>query len=137
MRSRRNATATSEAARDNDARLRSIAAVTALVAVSLVIASALHLSGLVHGRSEPFDADNAGVAEAIIAVVLAGGAFALAHASAHARRIAIAALSFAIVGFGVGLNFTARGGDLPDVAYHLTILPVLVISLIALMRSNR
>jgi hypothetical protein len=34
------------------------------------------------------------------------------------------------------LNFTAPGGDLPDVAYHLTVLPFLIGSLIVLLRAR-
>ena len=42
-----------------------------------------------------------------------------------------------IVGFLVGLNITARGGDVPDVLYHVTMLPVLIVSLILLVRTGR
>ena len=46
----------------------------AFVAATLAVASAAHLSGHVHGRSAPYDADHAGIAEAIICAVLVYGA---------------------------------------------------------------
>ncbi len=108
----------------------------AFAAVTLAVASAAHLSGNVHGRSAPYDADHAGVAEAIICVVLACGAAAVLGRSRHARTIGSAATGFAVVGFVVGLNFTARGGHLPDIAYHVTMLPVLVAVLAVLLRTR-
>jgi peptidoglycan/LPS O-acetylase OafA/YrhL len=121
---------------DDRTVIRRIAAVMIVVAATLAVASALHLSGNVHG-SNPFDADHAGVAEAIIGVVLACAAIAMFRAPARARAIGLAATGFAIVGFGVGLNFTARGGHIPDVAYHIIGLPVLIASLIILFRLRR
>jgi hypothetical protein len=103
-----------------------------VVAATLVAASTLHLNGLVHGRSSHFNANHAGIAEAIIAAVLALGAVALGRW--QARSVAWAAVAFAIVGFGVGLSFTTRGGDAPDIAYHLATLPVLIAMLVTLTR---
>jgi hypothetical protein len=119
------------------ARQRRIAGLMMFEAATLVVASALHLSGHVHGRSAPFDADHAGLAEAIIAIVLVAGATATWYAPARARQAAIGAQGFAIAGFIVGLSMTLRGGDLPDIAYHLTMLPVLVAGLVALLQSDR
>jgi hypothetical protein len=103
-------------------------------AATLAVASALHLSGSVQGRSAPFNAGHAGVAEAIIGGVLAAGAVVMFRAPARARAAGLATTGFAIAGFLVGLNFTARGGHLPDIAYHITMLPVLIGSLIVLVR---
>src|SRR6516165_7378620 len=64
--------------------LRRIARLMGGVAVTLGIASALHLAGLAHGRSGPFDATHAGIAEAIIGAVLAGGAVAVVRTPDHA-----------------------------------------------------
>jgi hypothetical protein len=114
-----------------------VAAVMAFDAVTLAIASALHLSGNVHGRGEPFNATHAGMAEAIIAVVLAGGALAMFRFPLRARAIGIALNGLAIVGFLNGLNITAQGGDRPDIAYHLVVLPVLIASLVILLRAKR
>ena len=108
-----------------------------LVAATLVVASVAHLSGHVHGRSAPFDPEDAGVAEAIIAAVLAAGAATVLRAGARARTVGIAATGFAIAGFLIGLRFTAQGGHAPDIAYHLTVLPVLIAVLLALWRADR
>jgi hypothetical protein len=115
---------------------RRVGALMALEAGSLAVASALHLSGQVHGRSAPFDADHAGVAEAIIGVVLAVGALTMFRSPLRARAVGIVATGFGVIGFLVGLSMTARGGDAPDIAYHLTVLPLLVVSLVVLLRSD-
>jgi len=44
---------------------------------------------------------------------------------------------FAIVGFLIGLRFTLEGGNAIDIAYHVSALPVLVITLVALLRVGR
>jgi hypothetical protein len=114
--------------------IRTIAASMIFVAATLAVASLLHLSGHVHG-SRPFDADHAGIAEAIIGIVLASAATVMLRAPLRARAVGLAANAFAIVGFLVGLNFTARGGHVPDVVYHIIFLPVLVGILIVLLRT--
>ena len=116
---------------------RRIAALMFFVAATLVVVSVAHLSGHVHGRSAPFDPEDAGVAEAIIAAVLATGAATVLRASARARTVGIATTGCAIVGFLVGLRFTTQGGHAPDIAYHVTVLPVLIVILVALLRADR
>jgi hypothetical protein len=111
-----------------------VAAVMAFDAATLAVASALHLSGNVRGRADPYDASHAGTAEAIIGVVLVVGAIALWRMHERGRTIGLVANGFAIIGFLVGLNFTARGGHIPDIAYHLTLLPVLIATEIVLWR---
>jgi peptidoglycan/LPS O-acetylase OafA/YrhL len=118
-----------------DKTIRRVAALTAVIAASLAVASALHLSGHVHGRSAPFDATHAGIAEALIGVVLAGAAAALRRRGLRARRAGLWALGFAVLGFCWGLSMTAQGGHWPDIAYHLTVLPLLTGSFVALLRS--
>jgi hypothetical protein len=113
-----------------------MATVLAAVAASLAVASVLHLSGHVHGRGAPFDADHAGVAEAVIGFVLAAAAVAMFRMPARARTIGVAATGFATAGFLLGLSITTRGGDAPDIAYHLAVLPILVASLVVLVRSG-
>jgi hypothetical protein len=115
--------------------VRRIAKLMSGVAVTLGIASALHLAGLVHGRSAPFDPTHAGIAEAIIGATLAGGAVTVVRTPDHARAAALGTVAFATVGFGVGLTFTVRGGHLPDVLYHVAVLPLLIGSLIVLIRT--
>jgi hypothetical protein len=113
--------------------LRRVAWVLLGIAVTLFVASSLHLSGAVHG-SPPYDADHAGIAEALIGVVLATCAIVMLRA--RARGAGLAGTAFAVVGFGVGLNFTSQGGHAPDIAYHVTLLPVLLVALIVLLRTR-
>jgi hypothetical protein len=108
------------------------------VAATLAVGSFIHLAGYTPGgTTPPFDASRAGIAEAIIAVVLASGAISVLRATTHARKAAFGTTSLAILGFLIGLNMTARGGDVPDVVYHVIMLPVLIFSLILLVRSER
>ena len=48
--------------------------------------------------------------------VLLVGAVAMIRKPERARTIGLTGTGFAILGFLVGLNMTARGGHLPDVA---------------------
>jgi peptidoglycan/LPS O-acetylase OafA/YrhL len=112
-----------------------VALLMIFAAATLAIVAALHLGGVL-GGSEPFDPTAAGIAEALIGVALAGGAAALLRRSAHAWEIAIATTLFAIAGFVLGLTFTVRGGGAFDVAYHVVLLPVLVLILIVLLRKR-
>jgi cytochrome bd-type quinol oxidase subunit 2 len=114
-----------------------VAVLLGVIAVSLAVASTLHLSGRVDGRGAPFDADDAGVAEALIAVVLALAAIALWHGGSRVRRIGLWASGFAIAGFCWGLSVTARGGHWPDIGYHAAVLPLLVTSFVELLRAGR
>lgn len=107
-----------------------------LETVALAIAAALHLTGQVEGRGKLFDAHDAGIAEAVIAVVLLGGGVALLGANRRAR-FGIAANVFAIIGFGVGLSITSRAGHAPDIAFHLVVLPLLIASVVVLVRARR
>jgi hypothetical protein len=106
-------------------------------AITLAVASALHLSGRVAGRSSPFDPDHAGIAEAIIALVLAAGAAAMLWLPGRARSIGAVVIGLAIAGFISGLTISARGGHLPDVFYHIVVLPALIGSLVAVLRMRR
>ncbi|MBV9662068.1 MAG: hypothetical protein JO337_13010 [Acidimicrobiales bacterium] len=116
--------------------MRRIAIVMAGVAATLGVLSALHLSGGIHGRSAAFNAADAGVAEAAIGAILAGGALAVARFGEHARSVALAAIGFAAVGFVVGLTFTAGGGDLLDIIYHVAVLPLLFGAAVVLIRRR-
>jgi hypothetical protein len=117
------------------ARLRRIAGILALVAVTLGVAAVLHLTGNVTG-SAPFDADHAGIAEAIIGIVLLGGALVMFRSPEQARAAGLVTSGFAVAGFVVGLSFTTRGGHAPDIAYHVVFLGVLVASLVALVSAG-
>lgn len=120
-------------AAETDRVVRRVAALLALIALSLWTASALHLAGLVHGRGEPFDADHAGIAEALIGVVLAVAAGRLWRTGRQARRIGLWATGFAVAGFCWGLTITSRGGHWPDIGYHLVGLPLLITCFVALL----
>jgi len=109
-------------------------ALMGFVAATLVVMSALHLAGVLGDGWPPFDPDRAGIAEAVIAVVLAGGAVALARG---VRWAGLAAFVFAVAGFGVGLSMTIRGHAGWDIAYHATVLPLLLLALAQLGFSPR
>ena len=48
-------------------------------------------------------------------------------------RVAAGAVCFAIFGFFIGLYFSVQGGDPIDLAFHATMLPLLAITLAALL----
>ena len=116
--------------------VRRVAAVLVIVAGTLAVASAAHLSGHVTGRGVLFDADHAGIAEALIGAVLLGSAATMLRRPAQARTIGLAATGFATLGFLVGLSITAQAGHWPDITYHLAVLPVLIGSLVVLWRAT-
>ena len=112
-----------------------IAALIALQASTLAVMSVLHLTGILAGGTRPFNRTDAGIAEAVICAVLIGGAAALSLDPLRGRAIARATVGFAILGVIAGLNFTIQGGDSIDVAYHATLLPLLLVTLAALWRG--
>lgn len=115
---------------------RRIAALMLLQAVSLAVESALHLSDTVHpssGGGETY----AGVAEAIICVALLWGASSLGRRGAAGYKVALGTTVFAIAGFCLGLSITASSGYIPDIAYHVTVLPILIITLALIVRIGR
>jgi peptidoglycan/LPS O-acetylase OafA/YrhL len=117
--------------------VRRVAGIMMAVAATLAVASVLHLSGVVVGRGAPYNGDGAGIGEAVIGAVLVAGALAMLRRTDRARGTGIAAVGFATAGFLVGLSITARGGHWPDIAYHLAVLPVLIGSLVVLIRGRR
>jgi hypothetical protein len=106
-----------------------VAGLMGFVAATLAVMSLLHLTGVIGDGRTPFDPDRAGIAEAVIAVVLAAGAIALLRGLRWAAR---AALVFAIAGFGIGLSMTIRGHAAWDIAYHAAVLPLLLVALVQL-----
>ncbi len=115
---------------------RVVAGVMLVEAASLAVASTMHLSGHVTGRGALFDADHAGIAEAIIGTVLLGGSLAMFRWPHRARAVGLAASGFGTLGFLWGLNITAQAGHWPDISYHLIVLPFLIGSVVALWRSS-
>jgi deazaflavin-dependent oxidoreductase (nitroreductase family) len=116
---------------------RWIAILIGFQALTLAVISPLHLGGVLGGGTKPFNPTAAGTAEAVIGTVLILGALALLRGSVRGRNAAIAATGFAIVGFLVGLSFTVRGGDAIDIAYHATLVPLLLLTLVVLLRKRR
>jgi hypothetical protein len=116
-------------------RRRRIAGLMGLEALSLAVFSTLHLSGAIHGASGSHSASDAAIPEAVICVVLAAGAVSMRSARAGFRRDAVAATGFAILGFVVGLSSTLNGGPVIDLVYHLTVLPMLVATLFAVLAT--
>jgi hypothetical protein len=113
---------------------RQSAVLMCVVAATLAVMSFLQLSGILAGGTKPFDRSDAGVAEAVICLALGYGAAGLLRRRPGAQTVALAATGFAIAGFLVGLRFTLDDGDAIDIAYHLSVLPILLITLIALLR---
>jgi peptidoglycan/LPS O-acetylase OafA/YrhL len=116
--------------------VRKTAAVMGFVAVTLFIASALHMFGDVHGNNT-FDPNAAGIAEAIIGIVLASAAALMVQEPERARRVGMGGVGFAIAGFGVGLTRTIPSGHVWEIAYHVVVLPILIATFISLARSGR
>jgi hypothetical protein len=112
-----------------------LAFLLAFESATLAVFSTLHLTGTLHVGSG--GSNGAGIAEALICLALAGGAWALAVGPpARGRRVALFAVGFAILGFIVGLTFTVRGGDAIDLIYHATMLPVLVATAVLVARGR-
>jgi hypothetical protein len=100
-------------------------------AVSLAVVSPLHLSGFLLERSI-----DAGTAEAVICVALVWGAVSVLRPTPHWRAVALGTTAFAIVGFGLGLSITSQGGTVPDIAYHSTVLPFLLVTFGLIARAG-
>lgn len=109
----------------------------AFEAATLAVASILHLGGWVHGHAKSFSSGGAGTAEAVLCVVLAWGAFAVLRSTKRWRSVALATTGFTIVGFLYGLSITTSGGDAPDIAYHVTLLVLLIATFVVLLRARR
>jgi hypothetical protein len=104
--------------------LLAVAAVTLAVASLLHFGVAIPLGGTT--ISDPFA--GAAIPEAVIAVVVAAGAVAALARLPLARWLAPAATLFALAGTLYGLTVTLRRGEAGDIAYHLTLLTMLVAS---------
>ncbi|MGT2462881.1 hypothetical protein [Sinomonas atrocyanea] len=114
----------------HDPRRRAVAALLAIEAVSLATVSALHLTGVLGGGTPPYNPTAAGIAEGLIGAVLLAAAVAVVRSPKHGYAAAQAGSGFAVAGFVLGLVFTLAGGRPVDVVYHVTMLPVLVLTLV-------
>ncbi len=132
---------------------RRYAIVMLAAAAAVGIASYLHLDGqiplgVVTITGEHFSRVSA--PEAIIGAVLAAGAVIVTRAPARARGAALGAVGFAVLGVlaGLGLVLASSTGVLPvavtggrphiaaDLAYHLSVLVVLLAALAGLARTG-
>jgi hypothetical protein len=112
-----------------------ILALIVFEAATLAVVSSLHLAGATAKGKPPFDATSAGIAEAVICLVLILSIASNLRRSPSGWLAAVAAVTFTIVGFLVGLTFTLRGGSSADIAYHTSMLPILIATLALLLRS--
>jgi hypothetical protein len=102
--------------------------------VSFVVAALVHFGVLVGG----YQHRQAAIAESTIGVVLLAGLGLTLIWPARTRLIGLAAQGFALLGTLVGVFTIAIGvgpRTLPDVAYHLAIVVVLVSGLIVTARA--
>jgi hypothetical protein len=112
-------------------------------AATFGVASYLHLDGRIPLGFTTIAGEHFGrasVPEAIIGAVLAAGAVVVAVAPGRARTAALGATGFAILGVLAGLGFvltSSRPHIAVDLAYHLTILLVLLAGLVVLVRTGR
>src|SRR5215472_2983904 len=93
---------------DNPRARQPITTLIGLEAATLAIMAVLHLTGILAGGTRPFRPTDAGIAEAVICVVLIGGAAALARDPLSGRTIARGTVGFAVLGVIAGLNFTIQ-----------------------------
>lgn len=120
----------------NSRPLRGTAALMIVEAVSLAVASSLHLAGAVAGRTTSFNPDAAGIAEAAIGSVLLIAALVILRVPSRARPTALGANLFALVGFIIGISETATAGHAPDIAYHASVIALLIATLVAVWRHG-
>jgi hypothetical protein len=106
-------------------------------AATLAAFAVLHLSGALHPAGTASGSRAAGVAEAVICVVLVAGATALRRRPQAGRPLALVSIAFAILGFIVGLTFTVDGGQAIDLGYHLVMLPILILTAALLWPDHR
>jgi hypothetical protein len=113
-----------------------ILALIGFEAATLAAISSLHLAGATAKGKPPFSATDAGIAEAVIFLVLVAAIAINVRRPRWGWLAAVAATTFAIAGFLIGLSFTLRGGSSADVAYHASILPLLLATLTLLLRTG-
>jgi hypothetical protein len=112
-------------------------------AATFGVASYLHLDGRIPLGFTTITGEHfsrASIPEAIIGAVLAVGAAMVVVAPSRARTVALGATGFAALGVLAGLGFvltSSRPHIALDVAYHLTMLLVLLAGLVALVRIRR
>lgn len=119
------------------------AAVMLAEAATFGVASYLHLNGRIPLGFTTITGEHFGrasIPEAIIGAVLTAGAIVVAVAPGRARTAALGATGFAVLGVLAGLGFvltSSRPHIAADLAYHLTMLLVLLAGLVVLLRTGR
>jgi len=120
---------------------RRYAVVMLAAAATIGIASDLHLDGRIPLGFTTITGEHfsrVSVPEAIIGAVLAAGAVIVTVAPRRARAVALGAVGFAVLGVLAGLGFalTSSPHIAADLAYHLSVLVVLLAALLALTRRR-
>jgi hypothetical protein len=105
-----------------------------LEAVTFVAAALIHFGVIAAGYKH----EKAGVAESVIAAVLLTGGILAWLLKGWTRKIGLAAQAFALLGTLVGVFTIAIGvgpRSIPDVAYHVAIVAVLICGLLVAARA--
>ena len=125
-------------ARGHRSRATSIAGLMLVAAGTLAVASAIHFGVPVPlgfaTLHDPFA--GAAVPEAVLAAIMAAGAAVLLSGWEASQAIALGSAFFTLLGTLYGLSFTLRGRGAGDVAYHFTLLAMLVV-IVGLLLSRR
>ena|SRR2546426_2422846 len=103
-------------------------------AAAFVAASLVHSGALIAG----YEHHKARIAEAVIAIVLLAAMARSWIRPASTRRVGLAGQAFALVGTLIGLFTIAVGvgpRTVPDIAYHIAIVIVLVSGLVVAKRA--
>src|SRR5579859_52941 len=106
-----------------------------LAAFTFLCASAIHFGGTmsIFGATvhDPFQ--GAAIPEMIIAIVVGLGAMVALMRRRASWAVALAAVSFALLGVIYGLTVTLREGRVGDISYHFSVLALLLITLVLLL----
>ena len=108
----------------------------ALAAATLLIASAIHfglrvpLGAVV--IADPFP--GAAVPELVLGILLGAGVLLRFAGWRHSRVAAIAVAAITLLGTVYGMTVTLRGARTGDIAYHLALLLMLLVTLVLLWR---
>ncbi len=114
--------------------MRAIRLIMLFEAAGFVSAALIHSGVLISG----YEHHKARIAESVIAIVLFGGAAAAWIRPAMTRTAGLVAQAFALLGTLVGVFTIAVGigpRTLPDIAYHIGIIAVLVWGLVIAKRA--
>ena len=114
---------------------RAIGLLMALAAVTLAAASLIHFGVAiplgVATISDPFA--GAAIPEAVLAVVLGAGAVTVLTRAIRPWPIALGTTLFTLAGTLFGLTITLGRGEAGDIAYHLTLVAMLVATVVLLV----